>query len=299
MRITVKFDLSFEYGALEQLWRTADRMGFETVWDYDHFYGPKESTDPTYEGWTTLAAMAAVTKRARIGCLVSSVTFRNLAVMAKMAVTVDHISGGRLNFGIGGGWHENEHRGYGIDFPAPGSRVAMVDEALTVLRRLWTEESVTFAGRFFTLEEALCEPKPIQQPYPPIVIGGSEPKMLRVIARHADMWNMPGHEGPQRWGAVNADLDTACAEVRRPPAEIQRSAQLSLHPAETGQVDEQLAMLPEFERLGCAQMVLAFRQPPTDALLERCLALDCTPGGSRPSKPSSLPIPIAAGVEDC
>lgn len=146
MRITVKFDLSFQYRELEQLWRTADRMGFETVWDYDHFHGPKENTDPTYEGWTTLAAMAAVTKRARIGCLVSSVTFRNLAAMAKMAVTVDHISGGRLYFGLGAGWHEDEHGAYGIAFPSPGTRVAMVDEALTVLRRLWTQETVTFTG---------------------------------------------------------------------------------------------------------------------------------------------------------
>jgi alkanesulfonate monooxygenase SsuD/methylene tetrahydromethanopterin reductase-like flavin-dependent oxidoreductase (luciferase family) len=283
MRISVKFDLSFQYCELEQLWRTADRMGFETVWNYDHFYGPKEITDPTYEGWTTLAAMAAVTRRARIGCLVSSVTFRNLAVLAKMAVTVDHISGGRLNFGIGAGWHEDEHCGYGIDFPAPRTRVAMVDEALTVLLRLWTEESVTFAGQFFTLEEALCEPKPRQHPHPPIVIGGSEPKMLRVIARHADMWNMPGHEGPERWGAANTQLDLECAEVRRAPTEILRSAQLSLHPAEAGQVDEQLGLLPEFEQLGCEQMVLAFRQPPTAALLERCLALD------------SAPRPVAAG----
>ncbi|MEZ0352504.1 LLM class flavin-dependent oxidoreductase [Mycobacterium sp. pR1184] len=279
MQIAVKFDLSFQYGELEQLWRTADRLGFEAVWDYDHFYGPRENTDPNFEGWTSLAAMAAVTKRARIGCLVSSVTFRNLAVLANMAVTVDHISGGRLYFGIGAGWIADEHRGYGIDFPGPGTRVAMVDEALTALRMLWTQESVTFSGQFFTLEDALCEPKPLQQPHPPIVIGGSEPKMLRVVARHADMWNMPGHEGPQRWGAVNAQLDAACAEMRRAPAEILRSAQLSLHPAEAGQVDEQLALLPEFERLGCEQMVLAFRQPPTEALLKRCLALD---SGTRP-----------------
>ncbi|MEE6138144.1 LLM class flavin-dependent oxidoreductase [Mycobacterium sp. 050128] len=279
MQISVKFDLSFQYRELEQLWRTADRLGFEAVWDYDHFYGPGENTDPNYEGWTTLAAMAAVTKRARIGCLVSSVTFRNLALMANMAVTVDHISDGRLYFGIGAGWIEAEHRGYGIEFPGPGTRVAMVDEALTVLRRLWTQESVTFNGQFFTLEDALCEPKPLQQPHPPIVIGGSEPKMLRVVARHADMWNMPGHEGPQRWGAVNAQLDEACAELQRAPAEILRSAQLSLHPGEAGQVDEQLALLPEFERLGCEQMVLAFRQPPSEALLKRCLALD---SGMRP-----------------
>jgi F420-dependent oxidoreductase-like protein len=273
MRITVKFDLSFKYSELEHLWRTADDLGFEAVWDYDHFYGPQEHTDPTYEGWTTLAAMAVVTQRARIGCLVPGVTYRNPAILANMAVTVDHISGGRLNFGLGAGWHEAEHHGYGIEFPSPGTRVAMVDEALTVIRKLWTEESVTFNGQFFTLQDALCEPKPLQRPHPPIVIGGTEPKMLHVIARHADMWNMPGHEGPQRWGTVNTRLDDACADAGRDPTEIERSAQVSLHPVEPVQVDEQLALLPEFEQLGCEHMVLAFRQPPTVALLERCLAL--------------------------
>ena len=274
MRISVKFDLKFTFPELEELWRTADRLGFEAVWDYDHFYGPMEHADPIHEGWTTLAAMAVITERARVGCLVPSVTFRNPAILAKMAVTVDHISGGRLNFGIGAGWHEAEHRGYGIDFPGPGTRVAMVDEALTVIRKLWTEDSVTFHGQFFALEDALCEPKPLQRPAPPIVIGGTEPKMLRVIARHADLWNMPGHEGAQRWGEVNARLDKACAAVGREPADVERSAQLSLHPEEPDQVDEQLAMLSQFEQLGCEQMVLAFRERPTTALLERCLALD-------------------------
>jgi len=276
MRISLKFDMSFTFPELEELWRAADGLGFEAVWDYDHFYGPMDDrhTDPIYEGWTMLAAMAVVVRRARIGCLVSGVTFRNPAILAKMAVTVDHISGGRLNFGIGAGWHEEEHRGYGIEFPSPGVRVAMVDEALTVIRKLWTEESVTFHGRFFTLENALCEPKPLQHPHPPIVIGGTEPKMLGVIARHADIWNMPGHEGPQTWGAVNTRLNKACAEAGREPADIQRSAQLSLHPAEPELVDEQLALLPEFEALGCEHMVLAFRQPPTMELLERCFALD-------------------------
>lgn len=282
MRISVKFDLGFSYSDLDRLWRTADRLGFEEIWDYDHFYGPTEDTDPTFEGWTALAALAAVTTRARIGCLVSSVTFRNPAVLANMAVTVDHVSGGRLNFGIGAGWRAPEHRGYGIPFPGPGTRVAMVDEALTVIRKLWTEDSVTFRGRFFTLEDALCAPKPVQRPHPPVTVGGSEPKMMRVIARHADVWNMPATEGPEGWGAANTRLDQACAEIGRAPAEVLRSAQVSLRPDEPGQVEEQLSLVPAFEQLGCQQMVLTFRQPPTEAMLERCLALHSAPAPSAP-----------------
>lgn len=190
-----------------------------------------------------------------------------------MAVTVDHISGGRLEFGIGAGWHEAEHRGYGIEFPGPGARVAMLDEALTIIRRLWTEESVTFAGRFFTLTDARCVPKPVQRPYPPIVVGGSRPKMLRVIARHADEWNMPNHQDPAEWDAANVSFDEACSEVGRNPAEVRRSVQLFLHPRKPGQVEEQLALLPEYQLLGCEHAVLSFYQPPAVEVLERCAGL--------------------------
>ena len=217
--------------------------------------------------------MAVVVRQARVGCMVTGVTYRNPAILAKMAVTVDHISGGRLDFGIGAGWHEAEHRGYGIEFPGPGTRVAMLDEALTVIRRLWTEDSVTFAGRFFTLGDALCEPKPLQRPHPPIVIGGSKPKMLRVIARHADEWNMPGHRGPQEWGEANTRLDDACTGVGRSPAEVRRSVQLFLHPRDPEQVTGQLDLLGAYERLGCEHAVLSFYQPPSAQLLERCAAL--------------------------
>ena len=225
MRISVKLAPTFAYAELEQFWRAADDLGFEAVWNYDHFYGLVDNTKPTHEGWTTLAAMAVVIRTARVGCMVTGVTYRNPAILAKMAVTVDHISGGRLDFGIGAGWHEDEHRGYGIEFPSAGTRVAMLDEALTVIRRLWTEESVSFEGRFYTLQDALCEPKPIQRPHPPIVVGGSKSKMLRVIARHADEWNMPSHQGPQEWGEASARLTEACAEVgRTPPPSVVRSS---------------------------------------------------------------------------
>ncbi|WP_313674538.1 TIGR03560 family F420-dependent LLM class oxidoreductase [Mycolicibacterium sp.] len=273
MRISVKLAPTFAYPELEQFWRSADQLGFEAIWNYDHFYGLVDNATPTLEGWTTLAAMGAVIRRARVGCMVTGVTYRNPAILAKMAVTVDHITGGRLDFGIGAGWHEDEHRAFGIEFPSPGTRVAMLDEALTVIRRLWTEESVSFAGRFYTLSDALCEPKPVQRPHPPIVVGGSQPKMLRVIARHADEWNMPSHEGPAEWGHVNVRLNEACAEVGRPPSEVRRGAQLFLHPRKPGQVDEQLELLPHYAELGCEHAVLSFYQPPTSALLERCVAL--------------------------
>ncbi|WP_197381100.1 TIGR03560 family F420-dependent LLM class oxidoreductase [Mycolicibacterium mengxianglii] len=271
MHVSAKLAPTFDYPVLERFWRAADELGFHGVYDYDHFYGLLDSTAPTLEGWTTLAAMAAVTKRARIGCLVSSVTFRNPAVLAKMAVTVDHISAGRLDFGIGAGWHDAEHRGYGLDYPGPGARVAMLDEALTIIRALWTESSVSFAGRFFTVEDALGEPKPVQQPHPPIIIGGSGPKMLRVIARHADEWNMPVQGDAQEWAQVSARLDEACAEVGRDPKQIRRSVQLFLHPQQEGQVDEQLSRLPLFEELGCQHAVLSFYQPPTHEQLLRAL----------------------------
>lgn len=272
MLISVKLAPVFDYPVLDQFWRSADQLGFHGIWDYDHFYGLADPEQLTYEGWTALAAMAANTSNARVGCLVGSVTYRNPALLAKMAVTIDHISGGRLEFGIGAGWHENEHRGYGIDFPSPGERVQMLDEALTVIRRLWTEDRVSFDGRYFQLDEALANPKPLQRPHPPIVIGGVKPRMLRVIARHADEWNAPG-VGPQEWGRISAELDTACAEVGRNPAQIRRSVQLFLHPSNPGQMEQELTTLPDYQQAGCQHVVLSFYQPPDPALLERCAAL--------------------------
>jgi F420-dependent oxidoreductase-like protein len=272
MQVSAKLSPTYDYPILEQFWRTADELGFHGVWNYDHFYGLADPAQLTYEGWTSLTAMAAVTQRARVGCMVSSVTFRNPAVLAKMAVTVDHISGGRLEFGIGAGWHENEHAAYGLAFPSPGERVAMLDEALTIIRALWTQDSVSFDGRYFRVQDALANPKPLQRPHPPIVIGAEKPKMLRVVARHADEWNMPG-QGPDVWAQVSARLDQTCAEVGRDPAEIRRSVQLFLHPRDPEQVAAQLDALPAYEAAGCQHAVLSFYQPPDADLLERTAAL--------------------------
>jgi F420-dependent oxidoreductase-like protein len=273
MLVSVKLAPTFSYPVLEEFWRAADGLGaFHAIWDYDHFYGLVDPAQPTLEGWTLLAGMAVLTRNTRVGCLVSAVTYRNPAMLAKMAVTVDHMSAGRLEFGIGAGWHENEHRGYGLEFPSPRARVEMLDEALTITRRLWTEDSVSFQGHYYTLDAAFCNPKPQQRPHPPIVIGGVKPKMLRVIARHADEWNAPG-TGPEEWSRVSANLDEACAELGRNPRQIRRSVQLFLHPHQPEQVDQELATLPEYQQAGCEHVVLSFYQPPDAALLERCAAL--------------------------
>jgi F420-dependent oxidoreductase-like protein len=270
MLLSAKLAPTVDYPVLEGFWRAADELGFHSVANYDHFYGLIDNAVPTLEAWTSLAAMAAVVRRARVSCLVAGVTYRNPAVLANMAVTVDHISGGRLDFGLGAGWHEAEHRGYGIEFPSAGTRVAMLDEALTIIRRLWTEESVTLDGRFYTVRDALCEPKPIQRPHPPIVIGGEKPKMLRVIARHADEWNVPSHGDVDEWARVSGDLDDVCAEIGRNPAEIRRSIQLFVQPAVEGHVDEQLSKLTALQAVGCQHVVLSFYQPPTPEQLARC-----------------------------
>jgi F420-dependent oxidoreductase-like protein len=272
MLVSAKLAPVFDYPILEEFWRAADDLGFHGVWNYDHFYGLVDPAQLTYEGWTSLAAMAALTRRARVGCMVSSVTYRNPAMLAKMAVTVDHVSGGRLEFGIGAGWHENEHRGYGMEFPSPGTRVEMLDEALTVIRRLWTEDTVSHTGRFFTLEDAIANPKPRQSPHPPIVIGAAKPKMLRVVAKHADEWNVPG-QGPAEWARVSAELDAACADVGRDPAQIRRSVQLFLHPQDPDQVAGELDTLAAYADAGCQHVVLSFYQPPDAALLARCAQL--------------------------
>lgn len=175
-------------------WREAERLSYDWASVSDHLmtnpvFGARE-TDPWNEAWTTLAALAEATTRIRVGTLVTSVGFRPPALLAKMAATLDAISGGRLEFGLGAGYLEAEYRMYGIPFPPAGARLAELDEALRVCKLLWTQERASFAGKHFTLNDAVCAPKPIQRPHPPIWIGGmGEQKTLRIVAEHADGWN--------------------------------------------------------------------------------------------------------------
>jgi len=277
MLISAKLAPTCSYAELERFWRLADELGFYGVWDYDHFFGPDAIGDAvardyrkdTLEAWTTLAAMATVVKRARVGCLVTGVTYRNPAVLAKMAVTVDHISGGRLEFGLGAAWHEAEHRGYGIPFPSAGERIAILDEALRVIKALWTEDTASFDGQHFRLEDAICNPKPVQKPHPPIVVAGQgAKKSLRVVATHADEWNGTGIE-PAEWSRISHVLTSHCDAIGRDPGAIRRGVQVFLHPAQERAMAETLDLLPAYEAAGCQHAVLNFYQPPTDGQLER------------------------------
>jgi F420-dependent oxidoreductase-like protein len=184
------------WSELVSLCQEAERLGYDAAYTFDHLTSVVVVTDPfdpSLEAWTALAALATVTRRIRLGTLVTGNTYRHPGVLAKMATTVDVVSGGRLDFGIGSGWYAPEHQMYGIPFRTAAERCAMLDEALTVIRRLWTEREASFAGRYYTLDKAIAEPKPVQQPHPPILVAASaEKRMLRIVARHADAWNSFG-----------------------------------------------------------------------------------------------------------
>jgi F420-dependent oxidoreductase-like protein len=224
---------------LRTVWRLADDAGFDHLWAFDHFNPIVTGLDgDVYEGMTLLAAMAEATSRVRIGLMVTGNTYRHPAVLAKMATTIDHLSGGRLEFGLGASGVEVEHTMLGIPFAPPGERVRRLGEALTVCRKLWTEERSSFDGRYYTLTDAVSNPKPLQRPHPPIWVGGAGEKLtLRIVAEQADVWNVVGSvEEVTRKGAV---LDRHCAEIGRDPTTIRRSALVRFDPADPGAfVDE-------------------------------------------------------------
>jgi probable F420-dependent oxidoreductase len=224
-RIGLKLSQGAPIDSFRRVWQIADEAGFDHCWAFDHLatIGPDGASPFVYEGWTLLAAMAEATTRTRLGLLVSGMIFRHPALLAKAAVTVDHLSGGRLEFGVGAGWATVEHEMYGIDLDHAVSRFS---EGVRVIRMLWTEELSNFDGRHYRLRNAAGNPKPLQKPHPPIWIGADGPEMLRIAARHADVWN-PAGDGLDAASAAGQRLITACAEVGRDQRAIRWSAQLS------------------------------------------------------------------------
>jgi F420-dependent oxidoreductase-like protein len=204
--------------------RTCEESGIEALYRSDHYLGfHAPGAEGSLDCWTTLAGLAAVTSTLRLGSLVSPVTFRHPSVLARAAATVDHISGGRVELGIGGGWMEREHRAYGFPFPETSTRLQMFAEQLEIVHRLWTEDRVDFRGRHYTLEDAPAQPKPVQQPHPPILVGGSGTRgTAEPAARFADEYNTP-FASPEEFAQIRAKVVAACERIGRDPATMRFS----------------------------------------------------------------------------
>lgn len=227
MRFSIWPTLNQPWTDIVAVTRHAESTGWDRAYAADHFMSNGESADNenltvVHEATAAVAALAASTDRIGLATLVFGITYRHPAVLAKWAATTDHISNGRLVFGVGAGWQENEHEQYGIELGRPGVRIDRFEEALTVMRSLFTERETTFAGEHYQLSRAIFEPKPVQDRLP-ILIGGKGDRMMGVVARHADEWNM--------WGLApliaerRAALDAACERIGRDPASIATSAQ--------------------------------------------------------------------------
>jgi len=203
----------------------AEDQGFEGFWVSDHFYlDPQTPLVPAIDAWTLLAALARDTSRIRLGTLVTSQSYRQPSLLAKIAASVDHLSAGRLDFGIGAGARETEYRAYGYPFPAAGERVGQLRDAVEIIRRMWTEDRATYHGRFYSVADAPCAPKPVQRPYPPIWIGGAKPRMLRIAARHADVLSpLNFWSSPDQYAELMAQFRAVCKQLGRDERQVRKS----------------------------------------------------------------------------
>ena len=237
------------------LWTRAEELGFDWASDFDHFLPIQaDPNGPCFEGTALLAAVAARTSRVRCGMLVLGVTYRHPAVVANIAATIDHVAGGRLEFGLGAAWYELEHQQYGIPFPRVGVRMDMLDEACRIVRSLWTNETTTFEGRHYQLRDARLEPKPVQEHLPLVIGGAGERRTLRIVAEHADIWNgFPG--GLDEYRHKLEVLAGHCADVGRDPRDIRKSLTFRAILADTEEearrrADAQLGQIPPDRRAG-------------------------------------------------
>ena len=227
------------YQDVLELARHAEATGWDGFWYADHFMpnAPDTST-PWPEAWMTLAGVGALVPRLRLGTLVTGNTYRHPAVLAKMAATLDHMTGGRVVLGLGSGWQENEHRQYGIPFYTVKERLQRLEEACAVIKALFSETKAQFAGHFYQLEDASLEPKPVQRPLPLLIGGGGEQRTLRITARFADAWNVWGDVATLRHKMEI--LDGHCADLGRDPKSIRRTAVALLFMSEDNQFLERM-----------------------------------------------------------
>ena len=262
--------MQVDYQDIQRVWREADAIPeIEHAWLFDHLMPiAGDPGGPIHEGWTLLSALAAQTSRLRLGLMVTSNRFRPPAMLAKIAATVDIVSGGRLDFGIGVGSRPGhplalrEYEGYGLPYLDAADATAAFAEACTVIRKLWTEpEPFDYPGKHVQLTGAFLNPKPVQHPHPPILIGGRASATLRVVAEHADLWNIPGGE-VEDFRKLNPRLDRYCAEIDRDPATITRSIGV---PVSFDQPQLTRDKIGEALDAGIRHIILGLRPPYPDA----------------------------------
>ena len=245
LALTIRGLAVASYDGMRQVARTAEALGFDSVWLCDHFLtlapssyardagirpawpGPEGGGDartsmPLLECWTALSALSRDTHQLRLGTSVLCNSYRHPSVVAKMAATLDVISGGRVDLGLGAGWFEQEYRAYGIPFPPIGTRIAQLAEAIEVIRRMWSDDAPTYRGTHYAIDGAVCDPRPVQRPHPPIWVGGEGERVHRVAARAADGLNVRWWS-PERIVARGPFLEAACRAAGRDPATLARS----------------------------------------------------------------------------
>jgi F420-dependent oxidoreductase-like protein len=256
------------YESILRVWTEADKIpNMEHAWAFDHFIPlTTDITGPTLEGWTLLGALAARTERIRVGLMVTGNTYRYPAVLANIATTVDVISNGRLDFGIGAGWNETEHTMYDIPFYTTGQRIRRLGEACEVIKLLWTQTRANFDGKYYQLKDALCEPKPVQKPHPPFVIGGSgEQLTLPIVAKYASIWNFVGGD-IETFRHKSAVLDQHCVAIGRDPATVERSIQVRINNSNPG---ESCDFIRPYIAAGATHIILTLIYPYPDEIVHR------------------------------
>jgi len=251
------------------VWRAVDECdAFAQAWNFDHFYPLTGDTHgPCLDGWTMLSALDQDTRRIRIGCMVNGMHYRHPAVTANMAATIDIISGGRLDLGMGAGWNLQESNAYGIELGSVKERLDRFEEGVEVIVRLLSQEVTDFQGRYFTITDARCEPKPVQQPHPPLLIGGSGKKRtLAVVARWAQKWDGGFNESVAQWREKDDALAGHCQRLGRDPAEIYRTAHLAwTADADPAALADRAAA---FVEAGVDQVIFSMRGPYEAAAVE-------------------------------
>jgi F420-dependent oxidoreductase-like protein len=239
--VQVEPQFGFSYADVVAIAREGESSGFRALWVSDHlFLGPDAVNTDCLEAWTLLAALAVDTKKIRIGPMVTSQSYRNPALLAKIAAGVDHMSGGRLEFGVGAGWKEVEYKAYGYEFPDGPTRLTQLAETLEICTRLWKEPKATYRGKHYRIEDAVCSPKPMQKPLP-IWVGGTKPRVMRIAAKYADWFNMSNPSDPvePRIAELNRVLPEACKAIGRDMATLKRSLFIQVLAAPTRRdVDE-------------------------------------------------------------